>query len=117
MITLIYIALATAALASCGAILRDETDPTPAPGTPPEPTGLEVSGDVTRVLTWDSVEGAVAYDVRYSMRDYAFADPNKWDPWVTVEEATSGTTYRLMAMGRHERRFAVRARNERGPGA
>ena len=36
------------------------------------------------MLTWDAVEGAMSYDVRYSARNYAFNDPNKWDPWVAV---------------------------------
>ena len=68
---------------------------------------------MTRVLTWDAVEGATSYDVRYSARNYAFNDPNKWDPWVLCE-GIAGTTHRLLAMGRAERRFAVRAHNDKG---
>ena len=74
-------------------MVRDESDPAPAPSTPP--AGLKVSGAVTRVLTWDAVEGATSYDVRYSARNYAFNDPNKWDPWVLCE-GIAGTTHRLL---------------------
>lgn len=109
--------IAIASLSGCGPSLRDETDPAPAPGTPPAPTGLKVRGDVTRVLTWEPVDGATSYDVRFSRRSYGFRDPNKWDPWVVRQEATTGTEYRLRAMGRYHRRFAVRAWNAKGPGA
>lgn len=104
-------------LVACGPFLRNETDPLPAPGAPLAPTGLKVEGSVTRVLTWEPVERATSYDVRYSRRNYAWNDPNEWDPWIVVHEASTGSGYRLRAMGRSERRFAVRARNEKGPGA
>ena len=71
---------------------------------------------MTRVLTWNAVADVTSYDVRFSLRNYAFNDPNEWDPW-KLREGIRGTDYALPAMGRAERRFAVRARNENGPGA
>ena len=107
--------LGTIAMMSGCEPLRDETDPLPAPGTPPEPTGLHVTGAVTRVLTWTAVAGATSYDVRFSRRSYGFGDPNKWEPW-KLRDGITKPEYRLRAMGRYHRRFAVRARNEKGPG-